>query len=87
MRRTGRLLVLGLLLAVMVGRTGAVSAQTDGEDAPAALPGIGDPVSFPAGDGGEGIAAGGEITVTVTQLVDPFGAFGSGSPPEGSRFV
>jgi hypothetical protein len=47
----------------------------------AALPGVGDPVTFPVDE------SGGTATVTVTQVVDPFGSFGAGAAPEGERFV
>ena len=75
MRRMVALVALALLVASLagVGRAGAQDAPT--------LPGVGDPVTFPASEGE------GDVTITVTEIVDPFGAFGAGSPPEGSRYV
>jgi hypothetical protein len=69
-------MILVLLATAAPARPSAVRAQ----DAPA-LPGVGDPVTFSLAEGA------GEATITVTQIVDPFGTFGTGDAPEGSRFV
>jgi hypothetical protein len=70
------------LLTVVVLVTCVLTAQTAPGVARAAppLPGVGTPVTFPLREGGE-------VTMTVTQVVDPFGALGGGTPPAGMRFV
>ena len=76
-RLVGLLTVVVLATFVLAaGSPPRVGAQTSPR-----LPGVGTPVVFPLGEDS------GEVTVTITQVVDPFGAFGGGTPPPDSRYV
>lgn len=76
MQRPSRLLLTLVLTALVLSGAPHLVARAAPE-----LPSIGTAVSFPLGDGS------GTATITVTQVVDPFGALGGGTPAAGMRYV
>jgi hypothetical protein len=70
-----------LLLTIVVVAFVVAGAPHRVAHAAPTLPEVGTPVVFPLGTDG------GAVTITVTQIVDPFGALGGGTPPAGIRYV
>jgi ABC-type Co2+ transport system permease subunit len=73
--------LVGLLTVVVLAAFAVAGGPHLVAHAAPSLPGVGTPVIFPLSEGD------GEVTVTITQVVDPFGALGGGTPPAGTRYV